>query len=144
MLDAVEDLAAVVVTTGAGVAPEALGPRPPHVHVHAFVPQATLLPFCDAVICHGGSGTLLGAAAHALPQVVLPQGADQFANAELLARAGAGRMLTGDVDAADIHAATADALGDGPLREAARGVRDELDAMPPPSVAVELIEALTA
>ena len=74
VLDGVEDLAAVVVTTGAGVDPDALGRRPPNVHVHAFVPQATLLPFCDAVVCHGGSGTLLGAAAHALPQVVLPQG----------------------------------------------------------------------
>ena len=145
VLDAAAEVAGtVVVTTGAGVGRDALGPRPAHVHVHAFVPQATLLPFCTAVVCHGGSGTLLGAAAHGLPQVVLPQGADQFTNGALLATAGAGRMLTGDVAPAVLRGAVAEALADGPLRRAAEHLRDEIDALPAPADAVARIEALAA
>ena len=145
VLDAAAEVAGtVVVTTDAGAGRDALGPRPAHVHVHAFVPQATLLPFCTAVVCHGGSGTLLGAAAHGLPQVVLPQGADQFTNGALLATAGAGRMLTGDVAPAVLRGAVAEALADGPLRRAAEHLRDEIDALPVPADAVARIEALAA
>ena len=68
VLDAVDGLAVnIVITLGANGDPAALGPQPANVQVHRFVPQAQVLPLCDAVICHGGSGTMLGALAHGLP-----------------------------------------------------------------------------
>ena len=50
----------------------------------------------EAVVTHGGSGTTLGALAHGLPLLVVPQGADQYANADAVVAAGAGRRLGRD------------------------------------------------
>ena len=80
----------VVVTLGADGDPAALGAQPDNVHVHRFIAQEELLPRCDAVISHGGAGTMLGALAHGLPLLLLPQGADQHYNAERVVAAGAG------------------------------------------------------
>ena len=87
-----EDLE-VVVTVGAGNDPAALDPVPANARVERYVPQRELLPRCAAVIHHGGSGTMYGSLAHGLPQVVLPQGADNFVNGGLLASCGAGLSI---------------------------------------------------
>ncbi len=144
VLAAVEGLAVnVIVTLGASGDPEALGPQPGNVHVHRFVPQALVLPACDMVVCHGGSGTMLGALAHGLPLVVLPQGADQFANADLLAATGAGRtLLSHECDPPLIRRAVTALLVNAGPRAAAARLRDELDAMPAPGVAIARVEAL--
>ncbi len=84
-----EDLE-VVVTVGSGSDPAALEPVPANARVERYIPQAEVLPRCSAVVHHGGSGTMYGALAHGVPQVVLPQGADNFVNGWLLARRGAG------------------------------------------------------
>jgi UDP:flavonoid glycosyltransferase YjiC (YdhE family) len=109
-----------------------LGPTPPNVRVHRYIPQAQLLPHCDAAIIHGGAGTMLGALAHGLPLLLLPQGADQHDNAERAVLAGAG--LTGlDVDRL---------LDDAGLRSAARRIAEELRAMPGPDAGVAHLVAL--
>lgn len=143
-LAAVDGLAVnVVVTLGANGDPAALGEQPANVHVHRFVPQRLVLPFCDVMVCHGGSGTMLGGVAHGLPQLVLPQGADQFANADLLAATGAGRaLLRGDCTPAAIRHAVGELLEHDAVHVAARRLRDELDAMPGPAVAIERVEEL--
>ena len=46
------------------------------------------------MVCHGGSGTTFGALAAGLPLVICPFFADQTANAQLVAEAGAGLMLS--------------------------------------------------
>jgi hypothetical protein len=55
-----EDIA-LIVTVGRHNDPASLGPQPDHVFVHRYIPQGVLLPRCDGVITHGGSGTTLGA-----------------------------------------------------------------------------------
>ena len=123
----------VVVTLGEGHDPGELGPTPANTTVESFVPQASLLPRCSAVIHHGGSGTMLGALAHGLPQLVLPQGADNYVNARLLERAGAGAALApGDVEPHIVRRALRELLSDpGPRRAAERCAR-EIAAMPGP------------
>lgn len=74
----------------------ALGELPPTVHVEKWLPLAPLLPRCDAVLCHAGTGTTLAALAAGLPLVLVPQGADQFDNARACERAGAALVLTPD------------------------------------------------
>jgi hypothetical protein len=96
----------VVVSTGR-VRSEQLGTVPDNVTVQAWVPQADLLPHVDVVVHHGGSGTTLGALTVGAPQLILPQGADQFANAEALSASGAALCLLPDelsVDAIAEHA----------------------------------------
>jgi UDP:flavonoid glycosyltransferase YjiC (YdhE family) len=46
------------------------------------------------VVSHGGGGTILAALSRGLPLVLLPQGADQFHNAERVAEVKAGIALT--------------------------------------------------
>ncbi len=76
----------VLLTTGPAGDPEALGELPAYVRVERFVPQDSILPHCAAVVSHGGTGTTLGAWTQGLPHVAVPQGADQFINAEVLVR----------------------------------------------------------
>ena len=62
----------VLGTTGPGLDPAVLGPQPRHVALARFVPQALVLRHVDAVVCHAGSGTMLGALAEGRPIVALP------------------------------------------------------------------------
>lgn len=80
----------VVVTVGADGELHRYADLGPNVHAHRFVAQGALLPHCDAVVSHGGAGTLLAAASHGLPQLVLPQAADHFRNARAITAVGAG------------------------------------------------------
>jgi len=111
--------------------PRALDPLPPNVRVERFVPQADVLDRVDVVVHHAGTGTMLSALARGLPQLVVPQGADQFQNTATLMRAGAGRCLIGgDVTPAAVADAVRALLGDGPEREAAGRLQAEISAMP--------------
>ncbi len=123
----------VVVATGR-VRPEELGAVPGNVTVQPWVAQADLLPRVDLVVHHGGSGTTLGALAVGVPQLVLPQGADQFANAEALHACGAAlRLLPEDVSADAIADLAAKLLpGDTSHRDAARAIAEEIARMPSP------------
>ncbi|WP_410644379.1 glycosyltransferase [Amycolatopsis sp. lyj-346] len=127
----------VLVASGPTVAPAALGELPPNVRSVAWVPQARLLPRVDFVVHHGGNGTMLGAFAAGLPQLVLPQGGDQFANSEAVVESGAGAQLpAAEVTAEAITERVAALLKDAPAREAARAVAAEIAEMPSPAKAV--------
>jgi UDP:flavonoid glycosyltransferase YjiC (YdhE family) len=83
------------------------------------------------VVSQGGAGILFGALAHGLPQLVLPQGADQFANAEAVERTGAGIALEpGAVTVESVRDAAARLLADPGFAAHARTVQDEIAAMP--------------
>jgi UDP:flavonoid glycosyltransferase YjiC (YdhE family) len=127
------------IVVAAGRVPVAdVGEVPANVRVLSWVPQAHLLPRADLVVHHGGSGTTLGALAVGVPQLVLPQGADQFANADALASAGAGlRLDKVSADAVTEHAHTL--LRDSAPRDAARALAAEIAAMPSPAEVARLL-----
>jgi UDP:flavonoid glycosyltransferase YjiC (YdhE family) len=104
-----------------------LGPVPANVHVEQWVPQADVLGHADAVICHGGSGTTLGALAFGVPLVVTPLFADQPFNAIAVAAVGAGLITAID----EIGASLERVLRDEAFRSAAKHVADEMRALPP-------------
>jgi UDP:flavonoid glycosyltransferase YjiC (YdhE family) len=124
--------ATVLVALGA-VGDADLGPLGANVRVVPFVDQARLLPNVDLVVHHGGTGTFLGALAHGLPQLVLPQTADQPVNAQIAAAAGLGVGLAGDADADSVEVAARRLLGEDTFRAAAARMRDEMSEMPDPS-----------
>ena len=132
----------VVVTVGRDLDPASLGPQPANVHAHRFIPQSLLLPHCDVVVSHAGSGSVIGALAHGLPMVLLPMGADQPLNAARAEALGVARVLDAlGATAADIRRAATVVSGPGYRREAEL-IRDEICALPGPEHAVELIEQL--
>jgi UDP:flavonoid glycosyltransferase YjiC (YdhE family) len=135
--------ARVLVTTGPGGDPAALGPYGPRIRVERYVPQGLVLPHCDVVVSHGGSGTVLAALSQGVPQLCLPQGADQFLNADAVASAGAGISLTGpDVTAPRVRDAVARLLAEEPYAEAARRIGATLAAMPSPDDVAIVLESL--
>ncbi|ADB32926.1 glycosyltransferase, MGT family [Kribbella flavida DSM 17836] len=134
--------AKVVVTVGERNDPAALGPQPGHVRVERFVPQEELLPYCDLVVSHGGSGSLLGALAHGLPSVLLPLGADQPHNAQRCLELGLGRVLDAVTVGPDEVAATVtEVLADQDHRRAAQRIQTEINGLPDVTRTVALLEA---
>jgi UDP:flavonoid glycosyltransferase YjiC (YdhE family) len=131
----------VVVTLGPGNEPTALGEQPPNVQVAEFIPQADLLPRCAAVVSHAGSGTFLAALTQGLPQLVLPQAADQFLNASAGVRAGVARAIPPDEITADrVRDELVRVLEDPEIAAGARAMSAEIAAMPSPGdVADELV-----
>lgn len=124
----------VLLASGPAVTVESLGAIPGNVRVLPWVPQADLLPHLDLVVHHGGSGTTLGAFAEGLPQLVLPQGADQFTNADAVLQAGSGaRILPGEVSPDAVAEGARALLASEPAGDAARRVATEIAAMPSPA-----------
>lgn len=121
----------VVATVGLNNDPAMFGTQPTHVHVTQFVPQDDLLPHCAAVVSHGGSGTFLASLARGLPQLLLPQGADQFLNADAGERAGVAIALRPhEQEPGRVQEALAAVLEDRGLRERAGVLAAEIAQMP--------------
>lgn len=134
-----------VATIGSHVDPENLGPVPVNVRVERFVPQADLLVQASAVVSHGGAGTVLGAAAHARPQVVVPLFADQWENAVAVSDAGCGLMMQPDSRRADdFHQALRSVFANRSLLDGAERVEREIEAMPTASDLAVEIEVLAS
>jgi UDP:flavonoid glycosyltransferase YjiC (YdhE family) len=95
-LDALDELPVrALLTVGRRFDPALLGLVPPNVRIEPWVDQADVLGQVGLVVCHGGSGTVLGALAAGVPLVVVPLFADQFANARRVADCGAGIVVVG-------------------------------------------------
>jgi UDP:flavonoid glycosyltransferase YjiC (YdhE family) len=121
----------VVVTVGPGTDTDRLGSLPDHVVVADFIPQSLLLPRCRLMISHGGGGTMTGALCHGLPQLILPQGADHFLNAEAATAAGVALTIApGEMTLAAVTTAIERLLTEPAFTAAAHRVRREIDAMP--------------
>ena len=143
VVEALRDHVNLVVTVGAPNDPVMLGPQPSGVIIRQFIPQHEVLPWCAAAVIHGGSGSTLGALAHGLPLLFIPQGADQWANAERVVAAGAGLCLQRDqvsAEAVGEHVMTL--LGDAAYATAAGTVRAEIREMPSAAEVVVRIETL--
>jgi UDP:flavonoid glycosyltransferase YjiC (YdhE family) len=149
MIAAVDALAELdvraLVTVGNHGDPTRLGPQPKHVDVRRWVCQSEVLPYCDLVISHGGSGTFLGALSHGLPQLCLPQQADQFRNAHAGAARGVAAFLHPD-EATEGRIADAlhTLLGTDSYRQASAELARNISEMPQPSDVVTTLKEIAS
>ena len=135
----------LIVTVGRDVDVNVFGSQPPNVHIEQFIPQYALLPSCDLVISHAGSGSLNGAFAHGLPVIVIPLGADQPYNARRCAQLGVGEVIGDTAVTPDrVQSTVATVLGDHSYREQAERLRDEIAGLPGSGYAVSLFDQLVA
>jgi UDP:flavonoid glycosyltransferase YjiC (YdhE family) len=133
----------VVATVGRDIDPADFGPQPEHVHVEQWVPQSLLLPHTHLVVSHGGSGTVIAALAHGLPQVVIAMGADQMHNADRVQALGVGRSLHPlTTTPAEIRDTVAALLSDDRARSGAQRIQSEITALPGPDSTPTLLEAV--
>jgi UDP-N-acetylglucosamine transferase subunit ALG13 len=131
-----------IVTVGPAGDPDAFAARAANVHVARYVPQTELLPRCDIVVSHAGSGTFLASLGQGLPQLCLPQGADQFLNAATAAQAGAGLELQpGSITVEAVAEAVEQLLSDPSFRTSAGRIGSDIAAMPGPDVVADELAA---
>jgi UDP:flavonoid glycosyltransferase YjiC (YdhE family) len=139
MIDALSGIPAdALVSSGPAVQADSLGALPDNVTVADWVPQADLMPHVDVAVHHAGSGTLFAALANGVPQLLLPQGADQFANAAWVAQAGAARQLLPDeITPSRIAEGIRALLGNEQAQTAALGLQQEIARMPSPEESID-------
>lgn len=103
--------------------PETLPSPPPQAIVATRVPVLELLPRLDAVICHGGMGTVTETLAHGVPLIVAPIRHDGPALAHQVAAAGAGVEVSfASASAQELEHALAAVLDEPSYRENAERV----------------------
>ncbi|SHK99332.1 UDP:flavonoid glycosyltransferase YjiC, YdhE family, partial [Nocardiopsis flavescens] len=129
---------------------DALRDPPEGVVAAGPTPLHTLLPTCDAVVHHGGVGTLCTAMVHGVPQLVLPQVIapmyiyDEPVLAERLDRQGAGLTVRSAVlEGGELTGMLARLLEGREHREAARDLAAQALAMPGPGRTAHTLHHLT-
>jgi UDP:flavonoid glycosyltransferase YjiC (YdhE family) len=134
----------LIITVGSNGHPEKYGPMPGNIRIEKYIPQSCLLPYCDAVIFHGGYNTLFSSLWHGLPMVIIPQGAgDQRPNAELCVKLGAGIILEPDrMKIETVRDAVRNILAETTVSEVVRQVQKEMRNLPPVAGAVKRLESL--
>jgi MGT family glycosyltransferase len=134
----------LIMTVGRSMDPAQFQPLPSHIKVERYIPQTLLLPYCDALIFHGGYNSLHSALWHGLPMVLMPMGAgDQYPTALRCAAVGAGVLVEGNPpEPESIRAATQAVLGRSTYRARARQLQREIKGLPPLSEAVRRLEVL--
>ncbi|MEU7171983.1 MULTISPECIES: nucleotide disphospho-sugar-binding domain-containing protein [Micromonospora] len=119
---------------------ESIDLLPVEVRTAAWLPLNAVLPACDAVVHHGGSGTTMTSLVHGLPQVALPHFADQFVNAGRITTTGTGVALSPEeADADAVASAVSTVLADDRFRAAAAAVRSEIARLPTPAATVDVV-----
>lgn len=123
-----------IFTAGALATTDPFLSHPPrNVSVQSFANQDKILEKSEVVVCHGGSGTVIGALCHAVPLVVIPVAYDQIENAKCLERAGLAYVVDDifrDNLSEQIFSSITRALSDEGLRERMISARNRIFAMP--------------
>jgi len=134
----------VIATIGRNLDADQIGPVPDNVHIEQFIPQALVLEHCDAVVGHGGYGTVMGALRHGIPMVCVPLASiDNILTAQRVARLGSGIVVTeADRSVDAIRRATTAVLTESSYRSTAQEVAHGIADLPPVETAVGLLEQL--
>jgi len=135
----------LIATLGADKDPADFGDQPANVHIERYVPQSLLLPYCDLMVMHGGSNSLLQALDMGLPMVIIPLIADQFANGAVTRILGLGQTLNlAELTPGAIGTAVQEVLANPAYRENVGRLRQEMHTLPNLQHAVQLLEKLAA
>lgn len=103
----------VVLQIGKYTDPGELGTIPPNIEVHSWVPQRAILEQADAFVTHAGMGGCGEGLLAGVPMIAVPQGAEQFRNADRLVELGVARRVdTADATAEILRATLNDLVTD--------------------------------
>ncbi|WP_200307980.1 glycosyltransferase [Streptomyces adelaidensis] len=132
----------MVLQVGKHVDAAELGEIPANVEVRDWVPQLAVLKQADAFITHAGAGGSQEGLATATPMVAVPQGVDQFGNADMLQSLGVARHVPMEEATAETLREAVLALVDDPeVARRLKEVRQEMAGEGGTRRAADLIEA---
>ncbi|MDJ1133691.1 macrolide family glycosyltransferase [Streptomyces iconiensis] len=114
----------VVLALGPGVEPADVGPLPPNVEAHSWIPFQSVLEHARLTVCSGGTGTVMQALYTGTPMVVLPQLAAADGLAQQLADFGVARVIGRDATSAErLRSAVLDIADDESAMSATRDLQ---------------------
>ncbi|MEU9123403.1 macrolide family glycosyltransferase [Streptomyces sp. NPDC048506] len=103
----------MVLQVGQYTDPAELGEIPSNVEVHRWVPQLAILEQADAFVTHAGMGGSSEGLYAGVPMIAVPQGAEQFINADRLVELGVARRIdTADATPEGLRTALTELTGD--------------------------------
>jgi UDP:flavonoid glycosyltransferase YjiC (YdhE family) len=133
-----------LVTVGPNIGVDEFPGAASHVRIEQFVAQRKVLGRCEAVVCHGGSGTLMAALSFGVPVVVIPMGADQPDNADRCEELGCGVVLDAlEATPADIAGAIHVVTSEPRFARSAQRLADEVTRQPALDELPELVALLS-
>ncbi len=142
LIEALSGLDADIVLADSETDLSRFAPLPENVHPAGFVPLSGILRDCSLVVHHGGSGTTAAALHHGVPQLIVPEGADNALCARRVVDRGVGLSLDpGEADVPALRALVERLLGEEAFTRTAAVVRDEMAAQPSPAEVVERVTA---
>lgn len=131
----------VVLQIGKHTDPNELGAIAANVEVHSWVPQRAILERADAFVTHAGMGGCGEGLLAGVPMIAVPQGAEQFMNADRLVELGVARRIdTPDATAQNLRAALDNLVGDPEVARRSAQLRTEAIAEGGTTRAADLIE----
>ncbi|MFD3422579.1 macrolide family glycosyltransferase [Streptomyces decoyicus] len=132
----------VVLQIGKYTDPGELGDRiPANIEVRSWVPQLAVLEQADAFVTHAGMGGSSEGLYTGVPMIAVPQGAEQFVNADRLAELGVARRIdTADATAEALRSALLELTSDPQVAARSAALRAEARAAGGARRAADLIE----
>ncbi len=119
----------VLMTVHHGVDEEELGPLPPNVEVHRWLPLLEVLGHADVFVCHGGMGSIMGSLARATPLVVVPDSPESMVNAARVEELGLGRAIAAQTLTPErLRGAIREVAADPRIREQVNAMREDIRA----------------
>jgi UDP:flavonoid glycosyltransferase YjiC (YdhE family) len=118
---------------------------PQRIRTFGYLPFSRALPRAALLVHHGGIGTLAQAVKSGIPQLIVPNGHDQFDNGWRVERLGLGRSIPQTRYRAGLAMRTIRAILDDPeVAGRAQRYAARIDGAAALTRAAELIEALAA
>lgn len=118
-----------------------LGAIPPNAEVHSWGPRRAILEQADVFVTHAGMGGCSEGLLAGVPMIAVPQGAEQFMNADRLVELGvARRVATAQATAETLWAALNGLVTDAEVARRSALLRAEVRAEGGASRAADLIE----
>lgn len=133
----------VIMSTGNGFSPAALGVVPENITVHSWVPQIAVLKQASLFITHAGLNSVHDGLYFGLPLLLVPQQEEQTLTSLRVVELGAGLMLKkAQVNAKSIRANATQLLADPRFKLEAKRIGDTLRASGGMTRAADEIESL--
>jgi MGT family glycosyltransferase len=109
--------------------------------VHSWVPQRAILEQADAFVTHAGMGGCGEGLLAGVPMIAVPQGAEQFINADRLVELGVARRIdTADATAETLRTALGELVADAEVARRSARLRADARAEGGTTRAADLIE----
>lgn len=135
----------VVMSLGGLVSAADLGPLPPNVETHSWVPQLSVLEHASAFVSHAGMGSTMESLYYGVPPVVVPRTGEQELVADRLVELGLGLAIApAELSADRLRAAVRELTDDQDTRHRVRELSARMVERCGPARAADAIEARLA